>query len=537
MRFVTTQRCDHATLVTMDDGKANALGLQMLEELHAALDQELDTANTIVLAGQPGTFCAGYDLAVIRGNDDIARNRMRAQGKRLLERLYFARVPVVAACTGHAMAAGAMLLLAADHRVAQRGNYRIGLNELSIGLALPDYAMTLARDRLSANHMQNATMRATIYDPHTAMEAGFVDEAADDAIETALEEAGKLSRIDARAYADTKACLRGPAHQHWVRPRLVPGVPRGWKDMVAEAEAVGAEVARARSSAVMRAPSKDEARAPSAPSHTGLLAAPTKPHLEKAAPTILAEFPLAHGPVETIARYVLAAEQTLRGMGIRLRKATLHELLAVNEANRATWKPLFATFDPHHQPSPPSLCVVGENEAGEVVATLAARYFDWRDTTLKREAESLRLMYADPTERLAAGETCSVNALAAEGLRGNVVFSGAAWYRPDVRGKGLFAIMPRISRALAHGLWQSDVTTTFSSVELVRRRIADQAGYANKEFDVVCVKSVVGDMRLALLWSKTEEMLVDLEDHLGQLERALQGAAETTARQDRPAVA
>jgi enoyl-CoA hydratase len=67
-------------------------------------------------------------------------------------------------------------VLTGDHRIGTEGAFQIGLNEVAIGMPVPVLAMELARDRLSRRQMTNATLLAKIYDPETAVAAGYLDE-------------------------------------------------------------------------------------------------------------------------------------------------------------------------------------------------------------------------------------------------------------------------------------------------------------------------------------------------------------------------
>src|ERR671937_275495 len=78
----------------------------------------------------------------------------------LFARMYGSAVPIVVACTGHAVAAGALLLLGADYRVGARGEFQIGLIETKLGMVLPQWAVELAQERLSKRHLQQATVGA-----------------------------------------------------------------------------------------------------------------------------------------------------------------------------------------------------------------------------------------------------------------------------------------------------------------------------------------------------------------------------------------
>ena len=101
--------------------------------------------------------------------------RLVTDGGALFSRMFGSEIPVIVACSGHAVAAGALLLLGADYRVGTRGDFRIGLIETQIGMVLPRWAVELARERLSARHFQLATVGARMYDPDGARDAGFLD--------------------------------------------------------------------------------------------------------------------------------------------------------------------------------------------------------------------------------------------------------------------------------------------------------------------------------------------------------------------------
>ena len=131
--------------ITLDDGKANALSLPMSQAIATALDRAQTEARVVLLRGRPGVLCGGFDLKVIRTGTQADRAAMVDTGMALLERIYRHPQPTIIACTGHAVAAGGLLLLAADIRIGLRGPYKLGLNETAIGLSLPEFGLTLAR--------------------------------------------------------------------------------------------------------------------------------------------------------------------------------------------------------------------------------------------------------------------------------------------------------------------------------------------------------------------------------------------------------
>jgi enoyl-CoA hydratase/carnithine racemase len=204
-------------IVQMDDGKANALSDAMITALLEALTRAEKEAGAMVLVGRTDRFCAGFDLKVMMSGPEAAK-ALLSRGAELLMRLYGASIPLVIACTGHALAGGALVLLTGDVRIGAAGAFRIGLNEVSIGMPVPVLAMELARDRLTPTELARATLMAQIYGPDEAAKAGYLDAVvpAAEVLGRAKEEAVRLGGLGQRAFAATKTRLRGKtiAHVH-----------------------------------------------------------------------------------------------------------------------------------------------------------------------------------------------------------------------------------------------------------------------------------------------------------------------------------
>ena len=212
---VTLERHGDVAVITLDDGKANALSPEVIAGVNASLDG-LDTTDpairAVVLAGREGMFSGGFDLKVMRGGDLAAIGELVTSGGELVLRLLASGRPVVLACTGHAIAAGALLGLGAHFRVGAEGDFRIGLIETAIGMVLPDWAVVVAEERLSRNQLQRALVEARVYNPLEAKDAGFLDVVVppDQVVKVATEEAARLGALDPGAYAGNNAKLRGP---------------------------------------------------------------------------------------------------------------------------------------------------------------------------------------------------------------------------------------------------------------------------------------------------------------------------------------
>jgi enoyl-CoA hydratase len=197
------------TVLEMDDGKANAVSHALISALHAALDRAEKEAHATLLVGRAGKFSAGFDLSVMTAGPEQARGLVKA-GAELLMRMYVHPQPIVAACTGHALAAGALLLLASDTRIGAAGDFKVGLNEVSIGLRLPIFGIELARDRLSKRYFTRAAIQGTIFSTEDAMAAGFLDDlvSGEELPATARAEAARLAELPTGALAGTKKDAR-----------------------------------------------------------------------------------------------------------------------------------------------------------------------------------------------------------------------------------------------------------------------------------------------------------------------------------------
>jgi enoyl-CoA hydratase len=207
---VTYALQDHAAVITFDDGKANVYSHDVLDRLGDALDQaEADPdARAVLLVGRPGRFSAGFDLATMT-ESPAAMQGLVAAGGRFVARLLLAPLPVVAACTGHALAAGALVLLAADHRLGAAGDWRIGLNEVAIGMTLPVWAVELARYRMPPGQFDRIVL-GEIGGPDEACAAGFLDRvvAPDELLGAATSTAVRLAELRSAAVAGTKTRAR-----------------------------------------------------------------------------------------------------------------------------------------------------------------------------------------------------------------------------------------------------------------------------------------------------------------------------------------
>lgn len=208
MPVLTVTIEDGVAVVRMDDGKVNAVSHDLIDELHAALDRAVADASAVCLVGNAKAFSAGFDLNVMNGGDIGDVMKLVECGGELIFRLFLHPQPTVCAVTGHALAAGVLLVLACDTRIAQDVPCKIGLNETAIGMTLPVWAVELAAARLSKRATTQALIQAQIFDPAGALAAGYVDAVSGSAVDDAITEARRLGALPGAAYGGTKSLLR-----------------------------------------------------------------------------------------------------------------------------------------------------------------------------------------------------------------------------------------------------------------------------------------------------------------------------------------
>jgi enoyl-CoA hydratase len=208
---VTYTRTDLVSTVAMDDGKLNVFSIPMLRSLHEAFDQAERDETVVLLKGRPGCFTAGFDLQTLSGPHQDVLTLLRL-GAALAERILSFPAPVTIACTGHAFPAGAFLLMAADSRLGTDGPFRLGLNEVRIGLTLPLFAVVLARYRLTPAHFDHAAVTGEMFDPQAARAAGLLDAVVPAAELDAYAErvACDIASVDRSAHVATKRRVRKP---------------------------------------------------------------------------------------------------------------------------------------------------------------------------------------------------------------------------------------------------------------------------------------------------------------------------------------
>lgn len=213
MNLVATHSVEGVTVLTADRPPANAMNVELLDQLVAALEaMAADPPGALVIAGRPGFFSAGADLKAVPGYGPAEQRRMVSNINGMALAAYGLPCPVVAAITGHAIAGGMVLALCADQRIASVDG-RYGLTEVKVGVPYPQAAIGIVRAELAPHAARRLALGNRLTDAAECVRLGAFDEAvaADEVIPRALEVAGGLAAFPADVYARTKHDLRGAA--------------------------------------------------------------------------------------------------------------------------------------------------------------------------------------------------------------------------------------------------------------------------------------------------------------------------------------
>lgn len=196
---------ENVSIITLDDGKANVFSPTMISEFNLLLDQVPTNKGSLLIHGRPGMFSAGFDLKVMMSGSEPAVQMVQS-GFTMLKRVFSFPRPVVAACSGHAIALGAFLLCSSDHRIGAKGEYKVGANELRNNMIVPTPLLEIAKFKLNKSHKQRAILNAEMYSIEDAVEPGYLDEVvdADKVFEIALAKARDLAVLGHPQYNETK---------------------------------------------------------------------------------------------------------------------------------------------------------------------------------------------------------------------------------------------------------------------------------------------------------------------------------------------
>lgn len=210
---LTCQITDNIARIITDDGKANVMTNEWLATFSKSLDDVCASgAKVLLMSGRPGFFSGGLDVKAVVQMDAAALTEQLNRFAKVALKLYGLPIPTIALITGHAIAGGFIMASACDYRIGINGPYKYQLSEIAIGIAIPRWLPTLFEASLTKPAFESIALSARILSPQDMLDNGFLT-GLDDDIATQLTRAdilaAHLAQLSAKAYADTKAMMRG----------------------------------------------------------------------------------------------------------------------------------------------------------------------------------------------------------------------------------------------------------------------------------------------------------------------------------------
>ena len=209
MQLVNVTIEDNVHIISLNNGKVNAISPEVIAQINLALDAAEQQAAVVILTGQAGIFSGGFDLKTMKQSSEAAIDLVTA-GSTLSRRMLAFPTPIIGVCSGHAIAKGAFLMLSCDYRLGCAGEFKIGLNEVAIGMTMHQAGIEIARNRIPTNFLTRAVINAELFSPEAAVEAGFLDNVVEpeQLMTTAMMVAKHMQTLNMAAHHGTKLKMR-----------------------------------------------------------------------------------------------------------------------------------------------------------------------------------------------------------------------------------------------------------------------------------------------------------------------------------------
>jgi Enoyl-CoA hydratase/carnithine racemase len=178
MDFIKVSKEERISHIFLDRGKSNAINGQMLEELGQAIAEASEDTSTegIILHGKEGFFSAGLDLVALYECNEAESRQFWKSFMAVVRSLVGFSKPAIAAISGHSPAGGCVLALGCDARIMAEGDHVIGLNEVGVGIIVPESIFQLYAFWLGHARAYRYLLEGKLLNPQEALEVGLVDE-------------------------------------------------------------------------------------------------------------------------------------------------------------------------------------------------------------------------------------------------------------------------------------------------------------------------------------------------------------------------
>lgn len=197
--------------IRLERPPVNALHHPLVQELRSAIESApKQGAKAIVLSGTAGMYSAGLDVPFLLGLDQAGMEKFWEDFFAMLRSVATSPIPVAAAITGHSPAGGAVIAIFCDVRIAAQGKFKIGLNEVQVGLPVPRVILAGLTRLVGARHAERLAVHGLLVSPDEALAAGLVDQVVppEDVVPKAIEWCRATLKLPQTAMHATRKTLR-----------------------------------------------------------------------------------------------------------------------------------------------------------------------------------------------------------------------------------------------------------------------------------------------------------------------------------------
>ncbi len=203
---------DRLAIIALNRGKSNPINAEMVKELHTlvhSIDND-DSIGGLIITGKENFFSAGLDLIEIYDYDEHQSRIFWNDFLALQVKLIAFKKPMIAAISGHSPAGGCVLALCCDYRVMASGKFIIGLNEIPVGIIVPDSIFNLYSFWLGGRNAYQYLMEGKLLSVEEAFQAGLIDEIcnAESVISTAERQIRKYMQFNSVTWSQSKLNMR-----------------------------------------------------------------------------------------------------------------------------------------------------------------------------------------------------------------------------------------------------------------------------------------------------------------------------------------
>jgi Delta3-Delta2-enoyl-CoA isomerase len=203
---------ERIALVTIDEGKTNAIGTEIVLELKDLIQniEKDDNISAVILTGKGDYFSAGLDLVELF---DYTEDQIKFFWEQYFSLIYILtafKKPLVAAINGQAPGIGTVISLCADYRVVADGDFKLGLNEISLGIIVPDSIYQLYSVWIGRNKASKFILDAKLLNPAEALQLGLADEVVrqDLVVNAAVKQVQRYLQYNKAVWQESKLNLR-----------------------------------------------------------------------------------------------------------------------------------------------------------------------------------------------------------------------------------------------------------------------------------------------------------------------------------------